>query len=151
MPFPIPGDHPDPGIKPMSLSPALAGRFFTTSAPWEICSVSYKDTNFIGSEPHSDDLVCVCVCVCACACAWMHMHMLSCFNHVQLFVTIPTIACQAPLYKKFSKQEYWSGLPCPPSADLPHPTIKLMFLASPALAGGFFTANTIWEAPYDFT
>ena len=28
-----PGDHPDPGIKPMS--PALAGEFFTTSATWE--------------------------------------------------------------------------------------------------------------------
>ena len=33
LPFPSPGDLPDPGIKPMSLvSPALAGRFFTTSA-----------------------------------------------------------------------------------------------------------------------
>ena len=63
MPFPIPGNHPDPRIKPVSLSPSLAGRFFTTSVPWEIRSVSYKDTNFIGSEPHSDDLVCVCVCV----------------------------------------------------------------------------------------
>ena len=36
LPFPSPGDLPHPGIKPMSLmSPALAGRFFTTSAPWE--------------------------------------------------------------------------------------------------------------------
>ena len=34
--FPTPGDLPDPGIEPMSLtSPALAGRFFTTSATWE--------------------------------------------------------------------------------------------------------------------
>ena len=36
LPFPPPGDLPDPGIEPMSLmSPALAGGFFTTSATWE--------------------------------------------------------------------------------------------------------------------
>ena len=36
LPFPPPGDLPDPGIKPMSLiSPALAGKFFTSSATWE--------------------------------------------------------------------------------------------------------------------
>ena len=36
LPFPSPGDLSDPGIKSMSLtSPALAGRFFTTSTTWE--------------------------------------------------------------------------------------------------------------------
>ena len=36
LPFPIPGDLPDPGIEPTSLvSPELAGGFFTTDAPWE--------------------------------------------------------------------------------------------------------------------
>ena len=36
LPFPSPGDLPDPGIEPESLmSPALAGGFFTTSATWE--------------------------------------------------------------------------------------------------------------------
>ena len=36
LPCPPPGDLPDPGIKPLSLtSPALAGRFFTTNATWE--------------------------------------------------------------------------------------------------------------------
>ena len=36
LPFPPPGDLPDPGIKPLSLiSPASAGRFFTTGAAWE--------------------------------------------------------------------------------------------------------------------
>ena len=35
LPFPSPGDLPDPGIEPTSLlSPALAGGFFTTSAAW---------------------------------------------------------------------------------------------------------------------
>ena len=36
LPFPPPGNFPDPGIEPTSLvSPALAGRFFTTSVTWE--------------------------------------------------------------------------------------------------------------------
>ena len=39
LPFPSPGDLPDPGIEPQS--PALAGRFFTTSATWEaLCMVT---------------------------------------------------------------------------------------------------------------
>ena len=40
--------------------------------------------------------------------------VLSCFSRVQFFVTPWTVACQAPLSKGFSRQEYWSGLPCPP-------------------------------------
>ena len=38
-----------------------------------------------------------------------------------------------------SRQEYWSGLPCPPPGDLSNPGIKPASFASPALAGGFFT------------
>ena len=38
----------------------------------------------------------------------------------------------------FFRQEYWSGLPCPPPGDLPDPGIKPMSLTSPASAGGFF-------------
>ena len=52
-----------------------------------------------------------------------------------------TVALQAPLSTGFSRQEYWSGLPFPPSGDLPYPGIKLASLASPALAGRFFTAT----------
>ena len=43
--------------------------------------------------------------------------MLSCFSWVQLFATLWTVACQAPLSVGFSKREYWSGLPCPPPGD----------------------------------
>ena len=39
----------------------------------------------------------------------------------------------------FSGQDYWSGLPFPPTGDLPNPGGKPMSLAPPALAGGFFT------------
>ena len=48
---------------------------------------------------------------------------LSCFSHVRLFVTLWTVACQAPLSMRFSRKE-WSGLPCPPSGDLPHTGIE---------------------------
>ena len=56
-----------------------------------------------------------------------------------------TVTCQAPLSMGFSRQGYWSGLPCPPSGDLPNPGIELTSLMSPALAGGFFTTGTTWE------
>ena len=51
-----------------------------------------------------------------------------------------TVACRAPLYMWFPRQEHWSGLPFPPPGDLPDPGIKPVSLVSPALAGGFFPA-----------
>ena len=45
----------------------------------------------------------------------------------------------------FSRQQYCSGLPCPPPGDLPDPGIEPMSLKSPALAGRFFTTSTTWE------
>ena len=50
--------------------------------------------------------------------------MLSHFNHVSLFATPWTVARQAPLSMGFSRQEYWSGLPCPPPGELPDPGIQ---------------------------
>ena len=72
--------------------------------------------------------------------------MLSGFSRVQLFVTLWIVAHQTPLSIGFSRQEYWSRLPCPPPGDLSDLGIKLAFLMSPALAGGFFTTRAIWEA-----
>ena len=63
--------------------------------------------------------------------------VLSHFSRVQLFATPWTIAHQAPLSTGFSRQAYWSGLPCPPPGDRPDPEIKSMSLVSPPLAGGF--------------
>ena len=65
------------------------------------------------------------------------MCVLSHFTHVQLFATPWTTACQAPLSMGFSRQEYWSGLPCSPPGDLPNPGINPASLLSPALAGRF--------------
>ena len=75
----------------------------------------------------------------------VHAHVPSHFSHVQLFVTPWTVARQAPLSMEFSQQEYWSGLPFPPSGNLLDPGI--VFLMSSALAGGFFTTSATWEAP----
>jgi len=47
----------------------------------------------------------------------------------------------------FSRQEYWSGLPCPPPGDLSDPRMEPESLTSPALAGEFFTSSVTWEAP----
>ena len=52
---------------------------------------------------------------------------------------------QAPLSMRFSRQEYWSRLPCTPSAHLPNPGIEPTSLTSPALAGGFSTTSATWE------
>ena len=50
-------------------------------------------------------------------------------------VTPWTVVHQAPLSMGFSRQEYWSGLPCPPPGDLPDPGIKPASLMSSAFAG----------------
>ena len=56
------------------------------------------------------------------------------------------IAHQASLSMRFSRQEYWSGLPYPPPEDLSNPGIKPTSLMSPALAGIFFISSAAWEA-----
>ena len=75
-----------------------------------------------------------------------YTHLLNC---VLFFVTPWTIACQAPLSMGFFRQEYWSGLSCPPPGDLPDPGLELMSPAFPVLAGGFFTTSATWEAQYN--
>ena len=67
--------------------------------------------------------VCVSVCV---------------FSCVLLVATPWSVASQAPLTMKLSRQEYWSGLLFPTRGDLPDPGIKATSLASPTLAGEFF-------------
>ena len=84
VPFPSPGDLPDPGIKPESLmSPALAGSFFTTSATWEAPQES------------------------------LLLLLLSRLSHVRRLATPWTAAYQAPPSMEFARQEYWSGVPLP--------------------------------------
>ena len=74
---------------------------------------------------------------------------LNCFSLVRLLGMLWTVAHQAPLSMGFSRQKYWSGLPCPPLGDLPNPEIEPVSLTSPLLAGGLFTTSATWGALND--
>ena len=67
--------------------------------------------------------------------AFMSQNVLSHFIPIWFCVTLRAVACQAPLSMGFSRQEYWSGLPCPPPGAFPNPGIEPV---SPALEGRFF-------------
>ena len=73
------------------------------------------------------------------------MCVLSHFSHIQLFATPWTVAHRVPLSMGISRQEYWSGLPCPSSGCLPNLGIESMSLKSPTLVGRFFTTSATWE------
>ena len=73
---------------------------------------------------------------------WHHPAARLCvLRRVRRCATPQAVALQAPPSTGFSRQEHWSELPFPPPGDLPHPGIELRSSASPALAGGFFTAE----------
>ena len=93
----------------------IAGRCFTV---WSSREAWNKAPNL--SEPSFSHL-------------WNIIACLSYFIHVQLYATLWTVVCQAPLSMGFSRQEYWSGLPCPSPGGLPNSCLKLMSLRSPAL------------------
>ena len=65
---------------------------------------------------------------------------------LQSYLTLWTVAHQAPLSIGFSRQEYWHGLPRPPPGDLPDPGIESVSLMLLELAGGFFTITSTWKA-----
>ena len=124
-PFPPPGDLPDPGIKPSS--PASAGGFFTTETP---------------EKPRH--LLRVYLLLCS-HYTCTHLCVLCCFSHVQLSVTVGTVARQAHLSRDSPGRN--TEVDChallqgifPTQGWNPH-------LLSPALTGGFFTTSATWEA-----
>ena len=137
--------HPHPGesqqrvttpvkcCQPRKLTQALASWGFIGSqsrrhvAPmWMITAIQMPAKAVIHHESH-----------CACCC----------FSRAWLCATLWTLACQAPLSMGFSRQEYWSGLPCPPPVTLPDPGIKPRSLISLALAVRFFTTRHHLESP----
>ena len=69
---------------------------------------------------------------CLCTCVLSH------FSCVWLCVTLWTATCQVPLTMGFSRQEYWSVLPCPPPGDLPDPGIEPTSLKSICLGRQVF-------------
>ena len=75
-----------------------------------------------------------CLRTCVYMCALVNMHICCSYLVAKMYLTLcdPIVG--------FSRQEYWSGLPFPPPGDLPDPGIEPVSLASPALAGEFFTS-----------
>ena len=131
MPCPPPGDLPDPGMKPVSLlSPALAGRFFTTSATWEApyvyAAAAAKllhsclalcdpiDSSLPGSpipgilQARTLEWVAI-----SFSNAWKWKVKVKSLGRVWLFATPWTAAYQALPSMGYSRQEYWSGVPLP--------------------------------------
>ena len=76
--------------------------------------------------------------------------MLSRFSRVQLFVTVWTVSHQAPLSMEFSRQDYWSGLPCPPLGDLLDPGIEPKSPMAPVLQAGSLPLSH-WKRPTTVT
>ena len=67
--------------------------------------------------------------------------MQSHFSRVPLSVTLWTVARQTPLSMGFSRQGYWSGLPCPPPGDLPNPGIEPASPEAPALQADYLSLS----------
>ena len=73
-------------------------------------------------------------------------YVLSHFSHVWLFATPWTVAHQPPLSMEFSRQEYWSRLPCssPGESSWPRDQNQISYVSW--VAAGFFTTCGTWEA-----
>ena len=70
--------------------------------------------------------------------------MCVCVPKAQLLQSCLTLCNPDPLTMGISRQEYWSGLPCPPPGDLPDPEIVPASLMFPVLAAGFSTSSIAW-------
>ena len=69
-------------------------------------------------------------------------------SHVQLYVTLWTAACQAPLSMGLSRQGHWSELPFTPLGDPPYPRIESAPPVSLALASRLFTTEPPGKPSY---
>ena len=91
-----------------------------------------------GSEtPVFRALLHLALCVSSSGCSFVFLFSRSVVSNS--FVTPRTVVHQLPKFMKFPRQEYWSELSFPPPGDLHNPEIEPTSLASPALAGRFFT------------
>ena len=116
LPFPSPGDLPDPGIEPGS--PALQADSLPSEPPGKPIKASEK---VLPTTSSISDVV----------------SQLKSLSRVQLFGTPWTVAYQAPLSMGSSRQEYWSGLPFSSPGYLPDSGIEPR---SPALEADTLTS-----------
>ena len=77
-----------------------------------------KDRFQIGKEVHQRSILSPCL---------FNLYA-ECVHRIWLFATPWTVAHQASLSMKFSRQKYWSGLPCFPSGDFSDPRLNPCFL-----------------------
>ena len=68
-------------------------------------------------------------------------------NHVRLFAIPWTVAHQSSLSMRFPRQEYWSGLPCPPPGDLPPPRDGTCISCVSCIGKWILYLCTTWEDP----
>ena len=117
----------------------------TVQVTWQV--YNYQELHFF-PEKNKANVIDPTWCIWGLNCIMFVQHacVLNHFSCVQFFMTLWTIAHQAPLSMGFSRREQWSGLPFPTPGDLPDPGIEPVSLMSPALACGFFTTSTTWEA-----
>ena len=106
------------------------------------CRQIFYQLSYQGS--HIYVCVCVCVCVCvyfityvfSCKYAYMYVYMHACVLSLQLCLTFCNPMDCSP--SGFSRQKYWSGLPCPPPGDLPNPGMEPVSPAYNVLNEGEF-------------
>ena len=111
------------GVEDLSRS-----RIHSPGRPWRYCGIgSLPQTESHGSFGFPEHIKVTFI-------LRIYVRVLSCFNPVRLFVTYELVAHQATLSTGSSRQEHWSGLPCPPPGDLPNPGAELLSLMPPALA-----------------
>ena len=94
-----------------------------------LCAIKHQPS--ISEDPHPTwiklTLDCVVLCVCAC--------VLKSLQSCPTLCNPRTVAHQASLSMGFTRQKYWSGLPCLPPWDLPDPGIEPTSLMTSALTG----------------
>ena len=133
LPCPSPGDL-NPRIKPTSpawQAEPLGKPIETLKTPWS-CQQPYPFETLQKKECRTFTALIIITFPSLTICAqW--------FGPVWPFVATWTVAWQAPLLMELSRQEYWSGVPFRTPGDLPDPGIEPVSVASPTLAGWFFT------------
>ena len=114
LPFILPPTSPKPGCHG---APSLSSLHHT--ANFHLLSILHTVVCMFpccSLDPSHPLLPALCPPVCSLC---LRLHMLSPFSHVRLTATLWTMACQAPLSMRFSRQEYQSGLPFPSPATSP--------------------------------
>ena len=117
LPFPSPGDHPNPGTEPSLLHSrqTLYCLSHQGSRKWSL--MMYKLARSLCLSAQS-------------------------LRPCPTFATLWTVVCQSPLSCGLSRQEYWSGLPFPPPWYLPHPGTEAMSSVTPVLQVESFTTES---------